>query len=72
MILRPGDVARRGLRRQDAATYVGVSATKFDQWCADGRMPPGFAVDGVRLWDVRDLDEAFERLKEPVNEWASL
>jgi hypothetical protein len=68
---RPAPV-RRGLRRIDAALYVGVSVTKFDEMCADGRMPMGFAIDSMRVWDVRDLDEAFERLKEPVKEWAKL
>jgi hypothetical protein len=30
---------RRGLRRDAAAQYVGVSTTKFEQWVNDGRMP---------------------------------
>lgn len=58
--LRP--VPRRGLRREEAATYVGVSASKFDQLVADGRMPAAFAIDGCKVWDVRALDRAFDAL----------
>lgn len=30
---------RRGLRREEAARYVGISPTKFDELVTDGRMP---------------------------------
>ena len=54
----------RGLRREDAARYVGVSPSKFDEWVKDGRMPQPFRVtDRVVIWDVRDLDQSFEELK---------
>ena len=53
----------RGLRREDAARYVGVSPSKFDEWVKDGRMPKSFKADGCVLWDARDLDHAFEELK---------
>lgn len=53
-------VPRRGLRREEAATYIGVSPSKFDQLVADGRMPAAFAIDGCRVWDVRALDAAFD------------
>jgi len=33
---------RRGLRRPEAASYVGVSSTKFDELVEDGRMPAPF------------------------------
>lgn len=66
----------RGMRREAAAAYVGVSPSKFDGWVRDGRMPAGRAVDGCVLWDIRALDEAFEallygptearRLREPL------
>lgn len=52
----------RGMRREAAAAYVGVSPTKFDGWVRDGRMPAGVAVDGCVLWDVRALDVAFDDL----------
>jgi predicted DNA-binding transcriptional regulator AlpA len=43
----------RGLRREEAARYVGVSATKFDQLVADGRMPKGIRIDGRVVWDIQ-------------------
>lgn len=53
----------RGLRAGDAARYIGMSESKFREMISTSRLPAGFAVDGIRLWDIRDLDEAFERLK---------
>jgi hypothetical protein len=35
--IRP--VPRRGLSRDEAAMYVGISPSKFDELLADGRMP---------------------------------
>ena len=61
----------RGLRREGAARYVGVSPTKFDQLVADGRMPHGIRIDGCVVWDVRRLDLAFDELieQDPLNPW---
>lgn len=56
----------RGLRREQAAAYVGVSASKFGELVAEGRMPRPFAIDGCVLWDVLDLDAAFDALKNGV------
>lgn len=53
---------RRGLHRDEAGAYVGVSPTKFDAMVADGRMPKPKQVDGRRIWDVRALDRAFDLL----------
>jgi hypothetical protein len=52
----------RGLSRVQAAEYVGVSPTKFDELVVDGRMPKPKRVDARRLWDTRALDRAFDRL----------
>ena len=63
---------RRVLRRVDAALYVGVSPRKFDQWVADGRMPKPAHVDGVVLWDIRQLDLAIDSLfadDDEANPW---
>jgi predicted DNA-binding transcriptional regulator AlpA len=54
----------RGLRRAEAARYVGVSASKFDGMVRDGRMPRPFHVDACTIWDVRDLDPAIDELKD--------
>jgi predicted DNA-binding transcriptional regulator AlpA len=53
---------RRGLSRTDAANYVGVGPSKFDELVADGRMPPPRRIDGRKVWDVRELDISFEDL----------
>lgn len=53
---------RRGLSRVQAAGYIGISARKFDEMVGDGRMPGPRRIDGRRLWDRRELDEAFEAL----------
>jgi hypothetical protein len=53
---------RRGLSRLDAAIYVGISPTKFDQMVADGRMPGARRIDGRKVWDVCELDACFDDL----------
>lgn len=53
---------RRGLRREEAADYVGISPSKFDALVRDGRMPAPFAIDGCRVWDIRAIDRAFDAL----------
>jgi hypothetical protein len=53
---------RRGLSREEASTYIGVSPGKFDQMLADGRMPVPKRIDGRKVWDIRDLDMAFDAL----------
>jgi excisionase family DNA binding protein len=65
---------RRGLSRDEAAMYVGISATKFDEMVADGRMPAARRIDGRKVWDVRELDLSFEDLPHdngsvPGNSW---
>jgi excisionase family DNA binding protein len=53
-------IPRRGLSREEAAMYIGISATKFDELVRDGRMPGPKRIDGRKVWDVRDLDVAFD------------
>jgi predicted DNA-binding transcriptional regulator AlpA len=52
----------RGLSRTDAAAYIGIGVSKFDQLIEDGRMPRPRRVDGRVLWDRYALDDAFESL----------
>jgi predicted DNA-binding transcriptional regulator AlpA len=68
---RPRDMPlRRGLSRLEAATYIGVGITKFDEMIKDGRMPKPFKIDDRVLWDIRLLDEAVDHLVEASrNEW---
>ena len=55
-------VPRRGLSRDEAAMYIGVSPSKFDDMLNDGRMPAPRRIDGRKVWDVRELDLAFDAL----------
>lgn len=55
---------RRGLRREEAAAYLGFSARKFDELVSDGRMPKPKRIDGVVVWDMLRLDSAFDALPE--------
>ena len=63
---------RRGLRREEAARYVGVSPSKFDALVSDGRMPKPKRIDGCVVWDLRRLDLAWDALSgddETPNPW---
>ena len=62
-------VVKRGYRRFDAANYIGVSPSKFDQLVQDGRMPKPVHIDGCIVWDVRELDAAFEAIRENDTSW---
>jgi excisionase family DNA binding protein len=55
-------IPRRGLSRDEAAMYIGVSAGKFDHMITDGRMPGPRRIDGRKVWDVREVDLAFDAL----------
>jgi hypothetical protein len=67
----PASLAPRGLSRDQAAGYIGVSAAKFDQMVTDGRMPKPKMIDARVLWDRWALDVAFETLpdREKSNPW---
>ena len=63
-------VPRRGLSRDEAAIYIGVSAAKFDEMVADGRMPEPVQIDARKVWDIRSIDLAFDALsQETSNTW---
>ena len=65
-------IPRRGLSRDEAAMYCGVSATLFDRMVKDGRMPGPRRIDGRKVWDIRSLDVAFDELpydNAPATGW---
>jgi predicted DNA-binding transcriptional regulator AlpA len=76
MTVRPDPFAYppRGLNREEAARYIGVGATKFDEMVADRRMPRPKRVDGRVIWDRLKLDMAFSDLPEEkrINPWDGL
>jgi excisionase family DNA binding protein len=53
---------RRGLSRVEAATYLGISPSKFDELVRDGRMPAPKRIDSRKVWDIHNLDVAFDAL----------
>jgi hypothetical protein len=58
----PISLAPRGLSRVQAAEYIVVSPTKFDEMVKDGRMPRPKQVDTRTIWDRIQLDDAFTAL----------
>ena len=71
----PLSLAPRGLSRGQAAEYIGVGVTKFDEMVDDGRMPQPKRIDGRLVWDRVKLDAAFDELDDdirPKNEWDEL
>lgn len=57
-----GSLTPRGLSRVQAAYYVGVSTSLFDQMVADGRMPPPREINSRRVYDRHQIDAAFDEL----------
>jgi predicted DNA-binding transcriptional regulator AlpA len=53
---------RRGLDRDEAAIFVGVTLATFDQMVSDGRLPKSSEFDGELVWDLVQLDRAMDRL----------
>jgi len=58
----------RGLNREQAAAYIGVSASLFDEMVRDGRMPQAKSINTRKVWDRRRLDSAFDKLPGPDDE----
>jgi hypothetical protein len=54
------DFTPRGLRRGDAARYLGISPHHFDKQRAAGAIPAPRNILGVVLWDRYDLDKIFD------------
>jgi predicted DNA-binding transcriptional regulator AlpA len=67
-------ITPRGLSRIDAAGYVGVSPSLFDEMVKDGRMPQPIRINSRVVWDAKELDAAFDDLKEQpkINPWDAL
>ena len=58
----------RGLSRTQAAAYIGVGASLFDKMVVDKRMPGSIAINSRRVWDLRALDAAFDKLHDDNGE----
>ena len=58
----PSSLPPRGLSREQAAAYVGVSARMFDFLVQSKDMPEPRRLRGRVVWDRHELDAAFDRL----------
>jgi len=71
----PANLQPRGLSRTEAAAYVGIGASLFDELVGDGRMPPAKQINGRRVWDRRQIDIAFDALPQDgstADPWGSV
>ncbi len=59
---------KRGLNRKEAAEYIGVGSTKFDELVKVKRMPVPRLLDKRVIWDREELDEFFDRLPRQSND----
>ena len=59
---------RRGLNRQEAASYIGVSGSLFDEIFRSGEMSKSLLIKRRTVWDRHQLDECFEALYVPEEE----
>jgi len=59
---RPVSFVGRGLRREQAAAYVGVSPSSFDKMVREGAMPEPIRWHACVLWDRRQIDLAMDSL----------
>jgi predicted DNA-binding transcriptional regulator AlpA len=50
-------VPRRGLSRTEAAMYIGIGTSLFDELVADGTMPRSVKIGGRKVWDIRELEQ---------------
>jgi predicted DNA-binding transcriptional regulator AlpA len=61
----------RLMSREEAARWVGVSPSLFDQLVADSRMPSPKRINSRVVWDRYQLDAAVEDLpdRDAGDEW---
>jgi hypothetical protein len=54
----------RGMSRIEAAAYIGISPSLFDEMVKDRRMPGPKLINSRVVWDRFALDDAFEALPD--------
>ena len=57
-------IPRRGLSRVEAAAYIGVSPSKFDELRKAGRVPPPKTLDNRLIFTIERLDEFLDALPD--------
>lgn len=63
-----------GINREQAANFIGVSISLFDEMVGDGRMPKPKRINARLVWDRRSVERAFAKLpggdsEESENDW---
>ena len=58
----PPSLPPRGLSREQAAAYVGISERLFATLVTEKRMPEPRCINDRVVWDRHELDAAFELL----------
>ena len=48
-----------GLSREQAASYIGIGTTLFEEMVSDGRMPSPKCINSRRVWDRIAIESAF-------------
>lgn len=56
----PSNIPPRGLAREQAAAYVGLSPNSFDLAVAEGRLPQPIRFNRRAVWDRLALDRALD------------
>jgi predicted DNA-binding transcriptional regulator AlpA len=61
----------RGLSRRQAASYIGIGTTLFDELIKERKLPSPKHLHSRKLWDRFELDSAFESLscEDEINPW---
>ncbi|WP_316190546.1 hypothetical protein [Bradyrhizobium sp. SZCCHNS2096] len=60
----PISLPPRGLSREQAAAYIGVSPSTFDKLVTEGAMPSPKRLRGRLVWDRKRLDACFDALDD--------
>ncbi|MCI4661040.1 MAG: hypothetical protein MRY63_04350 [Neomegalonema sp.] len=60
----PDSLPPLALSASQAAEYIGVGLTLWNELVADGIMPPAKQIRSRRLWDRRAVEQAFALLSE--------
>ena len=55
----------------EAAAYIGISPSLFDELVKDGRMPPPKRINSRVIWDRKKLDAAFEQILDDESQAAN-
>jgi predicted DNA-binding transcriptional regulator AlpA len=55
---------RIGLSRAEAAEYIGVSTSLFDEMVGDGRMPPAKLINSRKVWMRTKIEKPFAELPD--------